>query len=219
MTPKLFIDALADLEFPSTFNPYRERCPIHDRSDAPTRRRANLRRFLEAAIASRVETVWIARDLGYRGGRRTGVPLTDEVHLEAMRAIFDGRTFSRATRGPIVAERTAAIVWRMIAALQRPVFLWNVFPLHPFERDEPLSNRCHTRTERLATKHILTSLLEMLEPKRIVAIGRDSQAALAELGFDAAAVRHPSYGGQSEFMSGLASLYGLSSTRLQASRG
>jgi len=26
-------------------------------------------------------TIWMGRDLGYRGGRRTGLALTDEAHL------------------------------------------------------------------------------------------------------------------------------------------
>lgn len=216
MTPDRFIAELSEISLPSTFNPYVECCPIYDRADAAKRRRANLRKFLKGALAARAETIWIARDLGYRGGRRTGVPLTDEVHLGAMGDMFDGMSLSRATRGPVVAERTAAIVWQVIRAVRRPLFLWNVFPFHPFERDDPMSNRCHSRAERLATKHILVGLLEMLDPKRIVAIGRDAQAALAELDIAATAVRHPSYGGQSEFIAGLADIYGLQSRQLKA---
>lgn len=131
MTPANFVDALADIRLPNVFNPYADRCKVHDRSDAPRRRRENLRAMLQASINGGVETVWIARDLGYRGGRRTGVPLTDEVHLEAASKSFGAVTFSRATTGPAVAERTAAVVWGVIARIGRPVFLWNVFPLHP----------------------------------------------------------------------------------------
>ena len=31
---------------------------------------------------------------------------------------------------------------------EKPVMLWNVFPFHPHEADDPMSNRCHTRSER-----------------------------------------------------------------------
>ena len=55
-----------------------------------------------------METIWIARDLGYRGGRRTGVPLTDEVHLTHAAALMGGIALERATEGPAIAERTAA---------------------------------------------------------------------------------------------------------------
>ena len=209
MTPRSFVDALADLTLANTFNPYLQRCPIHDRADAPARRRANLRRFIEASLAARVDTFWIARDLGYRGGRRTGVPLTDEVHLAEISQLFCNTPFCRATRGPIVAERTAAIVWQVIRNLQVPIFLWNVFPLHPHEPSDPLSNRCHTRSEREATKHLLKALIDMMEPKKIIAIGRDAQLALSEFGISTMSVRHPSYGGQAEFIEGLHSIYGV----------
>jgi hypothetical protein len=207
MTPSEFVSALAALNLPGAFNPYAERCPVHDRADAPKRRRANLQAFLEGALACHTDTIWIARDLGYRGGRRTGVPLTDEVHLQYISGLFDAGSFQRATRGPAVAERTAAVVWSAIRTIQRPVFLWNIFPLHPHEPDDPFSNRCHTRAERETCKPLLLSLLEMLQPRQVVAIGRDAQGALADLGVSSAGVRHPSYGGQSEFMAGVYSLY------------
>ncbi|MGO8868998.1 MAG: uracil-DNA glycosylase [Alphaproteobacteria bacterium] len=115
----------------------------------------------------------------------------------------------RATRGPEVAERTAAVVWQMLRAIDRPIFLWNVFPLHPHEPGDPMSNRCHTRVERESCRPLLTWLMETLQPRTVVAIGRDAHLALQDLGISAAAVRHPSYGGQSEFVSGLTALYGL----------
>lgn len=210
MTPASFVTILAEYQLAAVFNPYAERCPIHDRADAAKRRRTNLRAFLEAALAAHVDTIWIARDLGYRGGRRTGVPLTDEVHLDHVARLFEGTSFSRATHGPVVAERTAAIVWKVISQIERQVLLWNVFPFHPHKLGDPLSNRCHTRAERDACKPLLMALLEMIQPRQIIAIGRDAQLALADLGLTAAGVRHPSYGGQAEFTAGLFSLYGVS---------
>jgi uracil-DNA glycosylase len=209
MTPAKFVAALTDYRLAGVFNPYADVCPVHDRADAAKRRRANFKGFLQAAIAARVDTLWIARDLGYRGGRRTGVPLTDEVHLAQMAQLFGGVSVQRATRGPVVAERTAAIVWQVIAQIGRPVLLWNVFPFHPHEPDDPFSNRCHTRAEREACKPLLMTLLEMVQPRQLIAIGRDAQAALGDMGVSAAAVRHPSYGGQAEFIAGLFEHYGV----------
>ena len=54
-----------------------------DGPDAPAIRRSNLGLVLEAALAGGISSLWIARDLGHRGGRRTGLALTDEVHLPA----------------------------------------------------------------------------------------------------------------------------------------
>lgn len=210
MTPKSFVAALADMRLPAVFNPYGDYCQVHDRADAPRRRQKNLEVFLEAALASRAETIWIARDLGYRGGRRTGVPLTDEVHLADLGRLLGGIRLERATRGPVVAERTAAIVWKVLSRIDQPVVLWNIFPFHPHEPDDPFSNRCHTRAEREITLPLLQALIDMVRPNRLVAIGRDAQLALQDLNIPVATVRHPSYGGQGEFVAGLYSLYGVS---------
>jgi hypothetical protein len=191
------------------FNPYGDCCPVHDRADAARVRKRNLVRCLEAALAARVDTIWIARDLGYRGGRRTGVPLTDEIHLAQAGALLGGITLDRATQGPVVAERTAAIVWRVLSRIGEPAVLWNIFPLHPHEADDPFSNRCHTRAERAATWPLLLALIGMIRPRRIVAIGRDAGMALAGIDIPVRVVRHPSYGGQAEFIAGVHEIYGV----------
>lgn len=209
MKPPAFIEALSAVHLDAVFNPYSDRCALYDRADAPQRRRANLRAVLEAVLCDEVDSVWIARDLGYRGGRRTGLPLTDEIHLQTFSEIYGGLGLSKATKGPAVAERTAAIIWKVLTQIDRPVFLWNVFPLHPYEPGKPLSNRCHTRAERELFRELLFTLLQMLRPKRIIAIGRDAQQALADLALDCHAVRHPSYGGQSAFIRGMHELYDL----------
>ncbi len=208
-----FLDDLSSLRFPHAFNPYAEKCAVHDVDEAPTIRRKNLEAILLAATTNGIDSIWIGRDLGYRGGRRTGLPLTDEAHLSSHAAIFGCSSLSRATKGPLVAERTATIIWRMLEGIGRPVFLWNVFPLHPHAHGDPLSNRCHTRAERQACKGLLVWLLQTLNPRHVVAIGRDAQNSLADLDITAVGVRHPSYGGQTEFITEIATLYKLPVTR------
>ena len=208
-TPRSFANALAHTSLKSVFNPYSDHCSLHDREDGARVRKRNLVQCLEAAIEARVDTIWIARDLGYRGGRRTGVPLTDEVHLTSAGSLLGGIDLQRATHGPAVAERTAAVVWRVLSRVGAPVVLWNVFPLHPHETNAPLSNRCHSRVEREATWPFLTALIAMFAPRRIVAIGRDAGLALGGIDIPVMMVRHPSYGGQAEFIAGVHAIYGL----------
>jgi hypothetical protein len=209
VTPSRFVASLAEMRLPTVFNPYADCCDIYDRADAPRLRKKNLQLFLEAALARRVDIIWIARDLGYRGGRRTGVPLTDEVHLSLVGQLFGGIELKRATRGPVVAERTAAVIWKVLSHIGRPVVLWNVFPFHPHEPGDPLSNRCHTAAERELTLPLLESLIAMFQPQRLVAIGRDAHLALRDLNIPLTTVRHPSYGGQGEFIASLYDLYGV----------
>ena len=213
MTPAMFIDRLAGLELPATFNPWHDRCAEFDRSDAAARRRRNLQNMLEAAIDHGAETMWIARDLGYRGGRRTGIPLTDEVHLRDAAALMGDIKLEKATQGPVVAERTAAVVWQVLRSISSPVVLWNVFPYHPHEEGKSMSNRCHTRAEREMTWSLLEGLIAMINPREIIAIGRDAQMALSALDKNVIPIRHPSYGGQREFISGLRHFYGLTESQ------
>ena len=209
MTPKTFVNSLAKVRLPTVFNPYSDRCAVYDRADAARRRKRNLEAFIEAALDHRVDTIWVARDLGYRGGRRTGVPLTDEVHLDQIGRLLGGIALERATLGPAVSERTAAIIWKVLARIEQPVVLWNVFPFHPHDPDDPFSNRSHTLAERDATLTFLLALIKMVRPKQLIAIGRDAQHALDKLDIHVVGVRHPSYGGQSGFIAALFDLYGV----------
>lgn len=217
MTPRSFVKALSRIRLDGVFNPYSERCGLCDRADADLRRRANLRALLDAALHTHIDSLWVARDLGYRGGRRTGLPLTDEAHLPALAQTYGDLALRRATKGPPVAERTAAVVWKMLARVDRPVFLWNIFPLHPFEPGKPLSNRRHTQAERRACQDMFFTLLDALQPRRIVAIGKDAQDTLGEFGLEHHPVRHPSYGGQAAFAESVSRLYGINESAFRGS--
>ncbi|MCB4767101.1 uracil-DNA glycosylase [Ancylobacter sp. Lp-2] len=204
-----FVDHISSLKFENAFNPYSDEDADHDLPGAAATRRDNLRKVIDASLETGVDSMWIARDLGYRGGRRTGLALTDEMHLQAYAAMMGVDELSRSTGGPALSERTARVVWDTLSAVNRKVFLWNVFPLHPHDAGAPMSNRTHKRSERYATRFLMEWLVDTLRPRQLVAIGRDAQSALTELGFEAACVRHPSYGGQSEFIEGISRLYSL----------
>lgn len=210
MTPQRFVAELANFQLPAVFNPWGNHCRDFDKAGAASLRRRNLQRVLEAALDARLRTIWIARDLGYRGGRRTGLPLTDEVHLQVAGELFGGVSLDRSTKGPPVAERTAAVIWGVLQSIGEPVVLWNVFPFHPHLPGDSQSNRCHTRSERELTWSLLQQLIKMIRPNQIVAIGRDAQIAVEELGIPTVGVRHPSYGGQKDFVSGVENIYGMS---------
>jgi hypothetical protein len=210
VNPQQFVDSLRNVRFENVFNPYADRCMVHDVSDAPVRRANALLMLLKAATLTEIDALWIGRDLGYRGGRRTGLALTDDVHLP-IHATRWNVSVQRATTGTIVAERTAAVIWSMLAMVSMPVFLWNVFPFHPHEADDPFSNRSHKPHERAVGEALLAELTTMLKPRRLVAIGNDAARAAYRLTETAEVVhvRHPSYGGQRDFVRQIGYLYAL----------
>ena len=210
MEPRSFIEALGKLNFNNTFNPYSDRCVDHDLDDAPHCRSKMLLSILEAATKRRIDAIWLGRDLGYRGGRRTGLALTDDVHIRE-HALRWKISIKRATKGDEVAERTAAVIWHVLPRINAPVFLWNVFPLHPHEADNPFSNRPHNSHERKAGEALLSQLILILKPRRLVAIGNDAARTAYRLGNPRRVikVRHPSYGGQTQFFAQMRELYDL----------
>jgi hypothetical protein len=210
--PKTFVAELATRKFDHVFNPYSDCCPDHDRPDAASIRRRNLTSILTAAETIGTDSIWFGRDLGYRGGRRTGLALTDELHLEVLGRVFGNARFERATLTAPVAERTAREIWKMIRRVPVAPFLWNAFPFHPYEPGDPMTNRCHTVREARMVDDLLEALLTWLRPTRIVALGNDAHRALARMGYEAICIRHPSYGGQAAFIAGISDAYGLPDT-------
>lgn len=210
-----FVEAVASLRFDNCFNPYVDHCVVHDLADAPSRRLAALSEMLNKACLAPVDAIWIGRDLGYRGGRRTGLALTDDVHLQSHAARW-GVSLNRPTKGSAVMERTAAVIWDVLDRIDDRIFLWNVFPLHPHEPDDPFSNRAHNAREREAGRELLMLLVQLLRPRRLVAIGNNAADAVERLAPDICPtlkVRHPSYGGQAEFLSQISQIYGLTQTQ------
>ena len=217
MKPKIdrFVNKLVDINLENVFNPYIDKCGFHDLADGPVRRTRNLRNALRSAIDNNSESVWIARDLGYRGGRRTGLALTDEAHLPNFSALHKDIKVRKATKGPVVAERTATVIWKMLDRISDPVFLWNVFPFHPHLPGDPMSNRCHTSKELAHCDHLFNEMLELVRPKKIIAIGANAHASLKKKGVDGLSVRHPSYGGQNIFINQIEQAYGIDKTTVQ----
>ncbi|MBN8196865.1 uracil-DNA glycosylase [Thalassospira povalilytica] len=202
------LNAIRDMEFENTFNPYFDRCPVYDAKEAPELRRFYLSEMLDRAAAVDLDAIWVGRDLGYRGGRRTGLALTDDVHFSNHLSRWELEP-KRPTFGEPVAERTAAAIWDILLRVNSPVFLWNVFPLHPFEEGSPFTNRAHNARERKAGADILVKIVEYVKPRRIVAIGNDAYKVLSAAfnSEQVCKVRHPSYGGQSEFLATMRYLY------------
>ena len=205
-----FVSMVRELKFPNTFNPYVERCEQYDKPQAPEIRSRLLLDILRVAGETEIDAIWIGRDLGHRGGRRTGLALTDDFRFSVHTRRW-GMDVERPTLDPLVCERTATVVWEMLERIEENVFLWNLFPLHPFPEEDTYKNRAHSAIERDAGVKLLVRLVSILRPRRVIAIGKDSARALRTgiIKVNVWDVRHPSYGGERLFREQIASLYGL----------
>lgn len=207
-----FIEELATYSADRVFNPWAMNCEDVDGADSFVIRRENLRKVLTACAEASEVDLWIGRDLGWRGGRRTGVALVDETSLIDYARSIAIEDLQKATVGPTMRERTATEIHLARSRVSHRIFFWNVFPFHPHEEGKPQTNRMHTRRERVLGLGFLESVLALLPIGRIVTIGNDAASALQTFGLDCGAVRHPSYGGQKEFHRQINYLYGIHPT-------
>ena len=207
---KSLINQIKTYKSDNVFNPYSDICAIHDDANSPKIRLENLVRLLDYFIDRGANSMWIARDFGYRGGRRTGITLTDEPHLPVAAEKWQIR-LDKSTISDAVKENTATTVWDLLCQIKEPIFMWNVFPFHPHEEDNPYSNRRHNAKEQRFGMEILNSIVTLLRPDRIVAIGKDAHDCASKMfkHIPCTRVRHPSYGGKKEFTKQITELYQL----------
>jgi uracil-DNA glycosylase len=186
------------------FNPWKSRCEHDLESRAPMRRRERLTAHLDCDA----RLILVGEAVGYQGGRYSGIAFTSE------RLVGEGRIprvnpAPRLTRRPLpFSEPSATIVWRELESLglHEHTILWNALPMHPHAVGRPWSNRTPTRAEFALGREALRMLVEAYPRTTVVAVGRHAEAVLGDvLDRPIPGVRHPAYGGASQFSCGLRS--------------
>jgi hypothetical protein len=196
-----FVERVAERSYGAAFGMFRDADLTLECREAPAIRRANATAYLEAR-AGRAPLLLIGEAMGYAGGRFTGIAFTAERTLHGWGMPYE----STSIRPEGWAEQSGTIVHGALAALglEAETVLWNVVPAHPHRPGDPLSNRTPTVGELRVGAEVLGELIERLEPRAIVAVGRSAERALNELGLPGdACVRHPANGGATAFRSGL----------------
>ncbi|MFK7693063.1 uracil-DNA glycosylase [Paenibacillus sp. HJGM_3] len=230
MSVELFINDLAAYRSANdVFNPWGSlHDPLYDLPDASSRRKNNLKKYLEQRVPN-ADYIFVAEALGYQGGRFSGIAMTSERILAGKyRSIPPSAVFSLDTDFEYLrssnpdlelgarvrkrfgfAEPTATTVWNTIFALglhPNQVILWNIFPFHPYKMNEGgLSNRSLdiVSDDLLTGISFVQKLLQMNPRAKLIAIGIPSKTKLDEYNISCYTVPHPSKGGTPEFKQAL----------------
>ena len=72
MNSDLFVAHSKNYKVSNVFNPYADTCEVCDKACASSIRRENLKAMIESCLTSGVNSMWVGRDLGYKGGREQG---------------------------------------------------------------------------------------------------------------------------------------------------
>jgi uracil-DNA glycosylase len=193
---------LADLSqatIGATFNQFREAGP-DDVPSAPAIRLANLRHYLQER--SSADVLAVGEAAGYQGMRWSGIAFTSERDLARWGLPYRGTS---TTRKGGWSEPSGTIVHGLLEELraERRVILWNTVPTHPFLPGQALSNRRPTQPEIVAGLRYAERLIEILQPRLVVGVGR---IAAETLGSRSAYVRHPAQSGATAFRLGMRAL-------------
>lgn len=151
------------------FNQYRDRDSSVDLPQADEIRRENLINYL-SCYPKWPSVLIVGEAPGPRGCRFSGVPFTSEALLCKGALPFIGRQSS--INDLPYSENSAAIFWRVLLPYYPKFFIWNSVPFHPYKQDEILSVRNPTRGEICIYSDLLSEIISLIKPKRIVAVGK-----------------------------------------------
>jgi uracil-DNA glycosylase len=201
-----FVEAI--IASPETvFNPWTQDCPDDGFGWGPMGRSCLLNAHL-----SNVDPllILVGEAPGYQGCRMSGVPFTSEYHVLAggiprvSRAWQEFGCPAMARQGPW-REPSATVIWGSLheLGLADRIVMWNACPWHPHKPDELYTNRAPTGAELRAGLPALEALRAMFPDTKLVAVGNVAAKQLRHLGVQCQQVRHPAYGGATDFRNGL----------------
>lgn len=169
----------------------------------------NLRLYFKEMLKLKGRRILLVGEaLGYKGGNITGIPFSSGKTF----ARFDHPLLNKIAKqlklSKLESENTATIVWEYLSKKSETPLFWNSFPFHPHPKGNKNKNRAPTAKEVEAGIVYLKKLHSIYKPKLVAGIGGKgvecAQKAFPEQ--DIIYIRHPSYGGKSDFIDGMDSI-------------
>jgi len=178
----------------------------------------NLRLYLEymiehMSVHSGRRVLLVGEAPGYKGCRITGIPFSSvKVLMSTDHSLFHAikpqLSLSDDALSEMTSENTATIVWQYLVDKKTIPLFWNSFPFHPHPKGKENKNRVPNSKEIAQGITYLQQLYAIFQPEIVAGVGvkgaECARKAYPELPIKY--IRHPSYGGKSEFIEGMNSI-------------
>jgi len=178
----------------------------------------NLRLYLEymfehMSVQPGRRVLLVGEAPGYKGCRITGIPFSSvKVLMSTEHPLFDTIKsqlyLSDDALRDMASENTATIVWHYLVNKKTVPLFWNSFPFHPHPKGKKNKNRAPNSKEIAQGVAYLQQLYAIFQPEIVAGVGvkgvECARKAYPELSVKY--IRHPSYGGKSEFVEGMNSI-------------
>lgn len=185
----------------TVYNPYRDDFKLE-----------NLKQYLEQVWEQKGKRVMLVGEApGYKGARLTGIPFSSGKLFDEVEHPFLERLKHKIEleEDKLVSENTASIVWRYLQTTEVVPLFWNAFPFHPHPSRIQKKNRAPLKAEVIEGAEFLQMLVDIFEPDEIAGLGRKGAECLQSIlpEHEIRYIRHPSYGGKSDFIIGMDKLF------------
>ncbi len=192
-----FIDYLCTFEDNAECtNIYRENKSLRD----------NLKTYFKYIERFQPKILILGEAPGYLGCRKTGIPFTSGYIIDThscFKNIKDKLVYCSKDK-----ELTATVFYSYFTPEKfQKVLLWNIFPFHPHEPNNPASNRPPKTSEVKVGLSILKQLIKEYNIERIACLGKKAVEGVTKLSDESKIkfnyIRHPGRGGKSQFIEGM----------------
>ena len=163
------------------------------------KRRRNLNSYLNLIANNNSKILILGEAPGYKGCKNTGIAFACEHTLKSY-DFLKNLDFETINEINFEKENTATIVWSELSRVNKYPLLWNIFPFHPHKKDNEYSNRTPSVAELKMGLETTKELIKILEIDYVICVGRKAETKIKKMQIKYDYVRHPSYGGEQEFI-------------------
>jgi uracil-DNA glycosylase len=195
------------------FNQYKDIDPRVDLPNANGIRRKNLRSYIES-FSNKPPILILGEAPGPWGCRFSGVPFTGERQLLDPEFFIHGNQSSRfnpmykkRNKSPPYISNSSHTFWQTLEPFKEQFFVWNCIPFHPYKEGDILSIRNPNNMELQKYLKIIKTIISILDPEKIISVGRKPEKSLNHISKKSEYVRHPARGGAQLFQESITKLF------------